>query len=195
MDNSQLQYIESLFQKNKGYLRSKDLDKNRKMYYELKSLLENGIVEKIKTGLYKHNRFVIHNEWVDVCKIYPQGVLCLYSAWHYFELTTHIPFEYHIAIPNKLKLKEYEYPPIKFHYWNNKNYEMEIVKIDEMHIYSLEKSVCDAIKFKTKIGIDTLKEVINNYLKRKDRNLDKLFEISKEMKIEKITREYIDTFI
>ena len=49
-----------------------------------------------------------------------------------------------------------------------------VVKIDD-----LEKSVCDAIKYRAKIGLDVATEILKNYLKRKDRNLSKLVRYAK----------------
>ena len=61
-----------------------------------------------------------------------------------------------------------------------------------VNIYDLEKSVCDAIKFRTKIGIDVSSEILKNYLKRSDRNLPKLNEYAKKMRIMKILKTYLE---
>jgi hypothetical protein len=59
-------------------------------------------------------------------------------------------------------------------------------------IYDLEKSVCDAVKYRTKIGIDVTSEILKNYLKRKDRNLSKLMGYAKQMRIEKTLKTYLE---
>ena len=41
-------------------------------------------------------------------------------------------------------------------------------------IYDMEKTICDCVRYRNKIGIDTVKECINEYLKRKDKDLNKL---------------------
>ena len=42
---------------------------------------------------------------IDVERIVPQGVLCLYTAWQHFQLTTTIPSAFCIAIDAKRKMK------------------------------------------------------------------------------------------
>jgi hypothetical protein len=66
-----------------------------------------------------------------------------------------------------------------------------VLEIEGVKIYSLEKSVCDAVKFRNKISIDVMSEIIKSYLKRKDKNLNLLFQTSKKMKMEMLLREYL----
>ena len=59
-------------------------------------------------------------------------------------------------------------------------------------IYDIEKSVCDAIRHRTKIGMETASEILKTYLKRKDRNLTMLTGYAKKMRIEKILKAYLE---
>jgi predicted transcriptional regulator of viral defense system len=182
----------ALFEKNKGYLLSKELRRNSALYSALRVLIDTNCIEKVKPGLYRHITMAHQNEWQEVCHIYPQGVFCMYSAWHYYELTTGIPHTYYLAFPNKAKITLQDYPPIQAFYWSNHLYNLQIIQLDGFRMYSLEKSVCDAIKFRNKIGKDTMVEVLKNYLKRKDKNLNELFRIAKIMKMENLLREYLN---
>lgn len=184
-----------LFQKNNGFLLSKDLEKKRNLYNELNQLIENNLVIKIRAGLYKHLEFVKEDEWVEVCQIYPTGVLCLFSAWHYYELVTFIPSEYDLSFPRDIKVKNFDYPPIRKHYWSKSYYELDIKQINGIRIYSIEKSVCDALKFRNKVGKEVTVEVLKNYLKRKDKNLDELLKVAGKMKMENLLREYLEMIV
>jgi hypothetical protein len=181
-----------LFEKNNGYLLSKELQRSSALYAALRVLIETDSIEKVKPGLYRRKTMAHQNEWQDVYHIYPQGVFCMYSAWHYYELTTGIPHTYYLAFPNKAKITLQDYPPIQACYWSNHLYNLQIIQLDGFRMYSLEKSVCEAIKFRNKIGKDTMAEVLKNYLKRKDKDLNELFRIAKIMKMEKLLREYLN---
>ena len=65
----------------------------------------------------------------------------------------------------------------------------------KVQIYDLEKSVCDAIKFRNKIGVDVSSEILKNYLKRQDRDLTKLNEYSHKMRIAGILTPLISYMI
>jgi len=56
----------------------------------------------------------------------------------------------------------------------------------------LEKSVCDAIKYRAKIGTEVMSEILKNYMKRKDRNFSLLMSYAKKMRIENILKTYLE---
>jgi len=132
-------------------------------------------------------------------KIVPQGIFCLFSAALLHDLSAFIPSEYHIAIPWKAKVKLPESPPIKLYYWKREQYEVgkSIHRREEreLTVYNLEKTVCDFIKLRNKVGLDVTKEVVRNYLKRKDRNLNKLMDYSQQLKISSVVKQYIEVMV
>ena len=191
--------IDEIFAKNKGYLTSKLIRGNRSLYYQLKTMLEAEKVVQIKRGLYRHIDFAEEASWGDVCRIAPQAVICLFSAWRFYELSTQIPTEIHIAIPAKNKVLLPDYPPIKLYYWDKRFYEtgrfQTTYNEEQITIYDIEKSVCDAIRYRNKVGIDLTSEILRNYLKRKDRNLDKLIKYADNMRIANVLNQYLTVMI
>ena len=190
-----MEKLEELFVQNKGYLTSKLIRGNRSLYYQLKTMLETEKVVQIKRGLYRHVDFAEEASWGEVCRIAPQTVICLFSAWRFYELSTQTPTEIHIAILAKNKVLLPDYPPIKLYYWEKKFYETGVMKTtyngEEIAIYDIEKSVCDAIRYRSKVGIDITSEVLRNYLKRKDRNLDRLMKYAENMRIATVLNQYL----
>ncbi len=61
-----------------------------------------------------------------------------------------------------------------------------------VQIYDLEKSVCDAIKFRNKVGIDVMSEVLRNYLQRADRNISKLEKYARELRLYSTLEKYME---
>jgi predicted transcriptional regulator of viral defense system len=188
-------YLESLFNRNKGYLTQKQTP-DKSTYNHLLKLVEEGIVERVKRGVYYYKNAVFDNTMIDIEKIVPRGVFCLYSAWAYYELSVQIPQSFNIAIEKKRKIQLPEYPPITLYYWTREYQELGVVKQDiggyTVRIYDLEKSVCDAVKYRTKTGTEVMAEILKNYLKRKDRNFSLLMGYAKKMRIEKILKTYLE---
>ncbi len=166
-------------------------------YYFIQKLLQNEQIERIKRGVYRWAEG--EDEWQEARKIVPQGIFCLFSAALLHDLSTFVPSEYHISIPWKDKVKLPGYPPIKLYYWKEKQY--EVGKSTHRHndwklpLYDLEKTVCDFIKLRNKAGLDVTKEVVRNYLDRKDRNLNKLMEYSRQLKISSVVKQYIQVLV
>ena len=190
--------ILKLFKQKKGIIKLQDLTKNSINKYHLLKLVETGEVKRLKHGIYKLTDYQI-NEYYEIINLVPSGIICLFSAWNYYELTTYIPHEFHVAIGKKSKVKLPDYPPIKLYYWDNNSLQTGIntIKTDNFNIqiYDIEKSVCDAVKFRNKIGKDILNEILTEYLKRKNRNLDLLIKYSKVLRVEKILKNYLDVLL
>lgn len=177
-----------------GVLTKKELDANGVSFYHIRQLLEEGSLERIKQGVYRLT-VVENDEMLEVQKLIPQGVFCMYSAALLHELTTFTPSEYHVAIPHKSKVTLPDYPPVKLYYWDGDLFSLgwkeEFINGIPVRVFDREKTVCDMIKFRSKAGEDLAKEVLKEYLRGKGRNLNKLLEYSKKLKIYTVVKNYI----
>ena len=133
---------------------------------------------------------------IDVARIVPGGVVCMYSAWDYYGLTTQIPDGFYIAIEKHRKVVVPNIMGIILCYWQEKYCTMGVVETEianhKVKIFCIEKSVCDAIKFRNKIGTEVAIEILKNYLKRKERNISLLMDFAKRMRILSTMRQYIE---
>ena len=181
-----------------GYIRAKDIKDNRPMYDQLLAEVAKGNVVRLRNGIYALPDEMAKT-MIDVEKIVPGGILCLYSAWAYYELTTKLPPDICIAIEKKRKVILPDYPPVALYYWAQTSFELGIAEKEiegyKVRIYNLEKSVCDAVKFRNKIGVDISSEILKNYLSRTDRNLTRLNEYAKRMRVANIMNNLIDYMI
>ncbi len=178
--------IIALFKKQKGWLKSVDFNYQSTVYKHIKTLIDKGEVEKVKSGLFRHPAFSAMNDLEELTQLYPQGVFCLFSAWSHYELSTTLPFQHHLALPHKANPKKIAYPPVTFYFWSQKQYELGITQKDDIAIYDIEKSVCDAVKFRNKVGEEITFEVLKNYIKSEHRNIEKLMNYAKIMRIANI---------
>jgi predicted transcriptional regulator of viral defense system len=199
MKKSIREKINEIFLFNNGYIRTKDLLQNHIHNFYLKQLEEEGWVIKVKRGLYKLSSLSIANEIADVSKMIPCGILCLDSAASYYELTTFNPSKYMIAVPRGYKIVLQNYPPIKIIYFSEKEYNTGIAEESIegiiIKIFDVEKTVCDIVRYRNKIGIDITKEVINNYLKSKNKNISKLIEYAKKLRIYNQLSLYLEVLL
>lgn len=176
-----------------GYIRVSELS-DRKKYLRVLKAVDAGELVKVRHGVYAPPEEMLNNI-IDVESIVPGGVVCLYNAWAYYGLTTISPPKFCIAISAKRKVSLRTPLPIKLFYWKNDNLEFGIseVKVSnyKVHMTDLERSVCDAVKYRNKIGHALCSEIIRNYTKRTDRNLSRLSEYAKKLRVEKTIKEYI----
>lgn len=180
--------------KSGGVIRSYELQEPR-AYYNINKEIKSGNVIRIKNGVYMLPE-ELASTMIDVARIVPGGVVCLYSAWDYYGLTTQIPDRFYIAIEKHRKVVVPDIMGIILCYWQEKYCTMGVVETEianhKVKIFCIEKSVCDAIKFRNKIGTEVAIEILKNYLKRKERNISLLMDFAKQMRILSTMRQYIE---
>ncbi|MDR1169981.1 MAG: hypothetical protein LBK97_04010 [Prevotellaceae bacterium] len=177
-----------------NFVKTKDFTK-RSQWYQLKEMIEQGLVTKVKRGVYYYGANEMLDQTVEISKVVSSGVFCLFTAWRYYSLSTQNPVEFHIAVTQKKKVNLPENLPVKIYYWSEMQYSLGVsekeIERQKIKIYNLEKSVCDAVKFRNKIGLDTTIEVLKNYVKRHDKNLNKLSRYAAQMRVENILQTMI----
>jgi len=184
-----------ILKKNKGYLSSRELITNS-MRYQLKKMIDKGLVVRIKRGVYCLEDELSKRQIIDIERIVPGSVLCLYSAWSFYQLTLNISNAYYLAIEKSRKITIPNYPHVKLVFLKKEYYELGIEETEiegiKVKIYDIEKSVCDAVKYRNKIGMEITTEIIRNYLAMKTRNIDKLVKYAKRMRIFTTIKMYIE---
>ncbi len=179
--------------RNGGFISSTEA-KKASLYNELLEGTKSGKIVRVRQGIYALNEG-LSKQMIDVETLVPGGVLCLYSAWSHHELTTQIPQAYHIAVERSRKIILPDFPPIELSFMSSKIYELGIeqTQIDgfNVKVYNLEKSVCDAIKYRNKIGLEVSSEIFKSYLARKDRDITRLYEYAYLLRVGKRIDELI----
>ena len=166
----------------------------RTAYYKLLDSARDGDMVRIKRGVYATTE-QLANTMVDVEAIVPGGVLCLFSAWNVHGLTTSLPQAYHIAVRRGRKVTLPVFPKLELHHITNTMFgigvEEQIISGYRVSIYNKERCVCDAVKYRNKVGMDVCAEVVNSYLALPDRNLSLLFDYADKLRVRRILEQYI----
>ena len=162
---------------------------------------DEGVVVRIKRGLYRLSEIpLISNQgFIDLARAVPEGVICLLSALSYYDLTTFNPSVISMAICRSTRKPKIEYPPVEFYYFSRKQFEAGIdrIKINSstIRIYCMEKTICDCFRYRNKLGLDIAKESLSGYLKRKDRNLEKLLEYAEICRVKPLMQTWLNAMI
>ena len=187
--------------KEKPFYTKPNLDDMGFSWYQIKKLVEDGILEKLNSHVYVSKAYKdIVNDFNYVSVLVPGGVICKLSAANYYGYTNFMPRSIDVSVPYDKKINNLpDYPPIKLCYPKGKRYSSEIVEIntelDHFRIYSKEKTVCDFLINRTKIDSEEVKNVLTGYLNDKERNLNKLYRLAVELKCDKILQTYLEVLL
>jgi len=199
--NKKYEEIVNIFKNHKGYARSKDILVRGFHSRDIRNMLHEGMVIKVKNGLYRlvDTPVISNQSFIDLARAVPEGVICLLSALSYYELTTFNPAIISIAIYRKSWRPKIKYPPVEVYYFSTKQFEAGIDEINikghVIRIYSPEKTVCDCFRYRNKLGLDVAKEGLSEYLKRGDRNLEKLLEYAEICRVKKLLETWLHALV
>jgi len=136
---------------------------------------------------------------VTIAKRIPDAVICLISALAFHELTTQVPHRIELALPITARKPKLTHPPIQIYRFSKESFrsgiETHVIDGVSVHVYSPEKSLADAFKYRNKIGTDVVIEALRAYLKRPRPQLRTLMAYARTCRVEKIIRPYLEAIV
>lgn len=187
-------HIARLARKHGGLFKASDLTDAGLSFKQIRRLVETGVLEKLSRGIYHFPEYE-YDERLEIALRIPSGVFCLYSACYLHGLSDFVPSEQHLAVPKKSRYVLPDYPPVKLYYWEKKAFELGLSHFQlpegELRVYDPEKTVCDMFRLRNKVGMDIVKEVLKNYLQRTDRDLAKLHDYARKLRVGKILNRFL----
>lgn len=170
-------------------------------HYKINQMVEKGVLLKLNKKYYENTNYQgKESDFYYVSAYAPKGVVCLMSAAAYYNLTTYRPDAIDVAIQRKAKVSTMpDWPELSVYYYADDRFEIGIEIVQEgknqFKIYDIEKTVVDIVFFRERVGIEETKEVLVNYLKRKDRNLNRLLRYAQLLKCEDIMKTYLEVLV
>jgi len=175
---------------DKKFITTTELKNMGYTYYKIDKLEKVGILSRINRSTYENLDYKgDENDFFSAEAYVPNGVICLMSAARYYGLTNFLPDAVDVAIERKKKVNTLpEWPEIRIFYFSQS-------RMDCFHIFDIEKTVVDIIYYRNKIGIEETSEVFKNYLKRRDRQIDRIYAYAKRLRCEEVVRTYLEVLI
>ena len=170
-------------------------------YYRINQMVEQGMLTKLNKKYYENVGF--DGEESDFYYVYayvPDGVVCLLSAAVYYNLSTYRLEAIDVAIPRNGNVSTLpDWPELNVCYFTDDRYYTGIEIIEDgknrFRIYDIEKTVVDIVYYREKIGIEETKEVLTSYLRRSDRNLNRLIRYAEMLKCGNIMKRYLEVLL
>lgn len=184
---------DEMINKNNGIIyasKLKDYNINRHI---LNELVANGHLERIMHGVYASPDKDINEFWLMGEK-YKNGIYSHNTALYFYGMTDRTPIQLDMTFPSNNRVNN-EY--LNIHYIKNEYHKLGLTTLKledktEIQIYNVERTICDIIRDRNKIDPQIFNNAMNEYIKRKDKNLILLYEYARKFKIENILAQYME---
>ncbi len=175
--------------------RTKDLNDQGISNYQITKLVDDGTLIKLYQGVYSLED-IGNIKITDINVIIENGILSLSSAAYLYKLTSGESGKITITLNREQKPPRLPFDLFCYYYTSSKFYDVGLKIIDQngrkIKIYDIERTVCDMIRHRSKYDSNIIREVIENYLMREERNMDKLYEYAKELRVYNVLVQYLE---
>ncbi len=186
---------------NNKFVQTQSLLHANLSHYLINRLVNDKTLLKINKRWYENLQFTgSDSDYLYVSPYINRGVVCLMSAAVYHGMSTFRSIQVDVGVPLKSKVTNLpQWPVFGIVYFDKTRYEMGIQTIEieggSFQIYDREKTVCDLLAYRNKYGLEDSLAVLKAYLKRTDRDINKLISYSEKLRSYKILRKYLEVLL
>ena len=159
-----------------------------------------------KELLYKASRgvYVLPDVWVDEMFIlqykYPKGIFSYETALYLHGLTDRTPLSYTMTFPKGYNITAAKTNRVAAKIVNVENYELGLIEMqspckNKIRVYDVERTLCDIVKGNNACDIQIVNSAMKNYIRLKDKNINKLFEYATQIKVKSQIAHYMEVLL
>ncbi len=188
--------IIDLFHDNHGYMSFEQLKEKGVTIAQIQELVDREILDKFARGWYWCNKCDYERpkdrKYIEIGKVNEKAVICMDSAGYLQKLLKEEPKVISVATERTDRKKmEFAFPVIRY-YFQNTGAEDEIETVNtefgSYRVYSVDRTVCDCIRMKSRLGEGELEEIEKAY-KERNPDIDRLFVFAKGLRALKCVKE------
>jgi predicted transcriptional regulator of viral defense system len=184
--------------REKGVLRTKELDQIAIPRIYLTRLVRKGLLERISRGLYRlpDSEITEYFTLLQVAKKIPQGVVCLISALRFHDLTTQIPHHIWMAVERGKWEPSDRDLPIRICEFSGQSFsegiENHLINGVPIRIYNVAKTIADCFKYRNKIGLDVAMEALQDALRQRKCTANEIWHYARICRVANVMRPYLE---
>ena len=183
------------------FISVQELKEDGYSHYKINKLVAAGELAGVNKRYYENLTFRGEpNDFYATTAYSEKSVVCLLSAAVYYGLSSERLSRIDVALPRRTRIPTApEWPAMKFYLFSQPRYELGLKTVNEdgniYQIYDMEKTVCDIIFYRNKLGFEAAVEVIRNYMQHKDRNLNRLMAYADKLREKTVMRQFVEVLI
>jgi len=197
-----LEEIKTLAKRANGIFRTADLKKLGFTAYEIRKMLEKHFIERIKHGYYSLSETVENCSDAEIiARLFPEGVICMYTALFYHVYSDRTPLAWDIAINKDVSKSRFkiDYPYVQPYYMEAHLLLFGITNATygdtDLKIFDKDRLICECVFFENKIDRETYNKAIQGYIADPNKNISNLLDYSKKRRILKKIKSRIGIWL
>lgn len=195
--NFEVQIIQQIAENSDGIITTKQVEEAGLSRTILKSLVEEGILDKESKGIYSFADYLT-DEYKVIQMRSEKAIFSYGTALYLLGLSDRTPHFFDVSVPqgcNVSRIKKGN-PTLRFHYVKKEWWNIGITSIRTpfggmVNIYNKERCICDLIRNKNDVDIQLFTQALKDYFKQKC-DIRLLGEYGKVFGIDNKVRTYVE---
>jgi predicted transcriptional regulator of viral defense system len=194
-----IEKIRDILKDQNGILLTSDLLKYGIPRIYLSVLEKNGEIQRISRGVYATAGYMI-DEMAGIQARFKGTIFSHETAAYLLDLTDRTPLFYSVTVPAGYNATSLKASGVKVYFVNRELYRLGSITLKSPHgndikTLNLERTVCDVLRSRNQVDIQQINEVLKRYVRKKEKDLDLLYNYAMQFRIQKIVREYIEVLL
>lgn len=196
-----VQHYKEIFDRYGGMMRTTQLAQEKVFYAQRQQLIEEGYIEKVRTGYY---------QWIDpddfsetglITRLFPDAILCMDTALRYYGYSDRTPGQWHLAVSKDSGKTRFniDYPFVKPYYVEPAVLELGLTQGNmdghEIRIYDKDRLICDCLRYRNKMDKEIFNKAIQNYIADPEKCIPKLMAYSGPLRVKKLVKDLIGVWL
>jgi predicted transcriptional regulator of viral defense system len=199
-DSPRIDKLRQIMEDRQGLLLTSDLATFNIPRTYLSIMEQNGEIERVSRGVYRSASAFIEDELFSFQSRYSSTIFSHETALYLHDLTDRAPLTYSITVPPGYHSQFLNNSGHKIFYVNRDVFNLGVVSMNTPHgnkvrTTDLERTICDIVRSRNQIDIQVRNAALKEYVKNKDRNLNRLHSYAKRFHIQSIVREYLEILL
>jgi len=192
-------YILEKAKANNGIITSAMLTTEGISRGHLKPLVESGKLVQATRGVYTIPE-VFDDDYFNLQTRYRKGIFSGATALYLFGLTDRTPERPEMTFPRSYNISVLENQIVICRRTKLEWYELGVTEArtdlgNAVRVYNIERSLCDLVRRGSKADVHIVTDAFKKYARKKDKNLHRLSEYAKALRVEDKVRSYIEVLI
>lgn len=165
----------------------------------LSRYVKEGLLERGRQGVYILSDS-IHDDMYTLMLRTDKIIFSHDTALFLNGLSERTPFTHSVTIPSNTKLSNILQDECVCYYIKPELHQVGMIFRkttlgNEVRCYNAERTVCDLLRSRSRIEIQTFQGALKAYARRKDKNLRTLMQYAGMFRVEKILRQYLEVLL
>lgn len=201
LHDNEIEQLRMRFKLNNYVMTTAELLEAKLYYADIKQLLDEGFIERIRRGYYHWVQDDGESEIVIINRLFPDAVLCMETALFYYQYSDRNPSEWSFAIDkNVSKFRtNIDYPFIKAY-----RVEKQLLTLGEtegeidhhtVRIYDRDRTICDVLRNMKKMDKEIFNKAIQGYVADQKKSIPNLMKYAQVLRVQKKVSEWIGVWL